>query len=58
MSLYCHQCRRLRAPVHPKGNPPEHSLEGRPDTEAEAPILWAPDAKRCLTRKDPEAGKD
>ena len=27
-------------------------------TEAEAPILWPPDAKRRLIRKDPNAGKD
>ena len=28
------------------------------DTEAEAPILWPPDAKSQLTGKDPDAGKD
>ena len=27
-------------------------------TEAEAPILWPPDAKSRLIRKDPDAGKD
>ena len=26
--------------------------------EAEAPILWPPDAKSQLIRKDPDAGKD
>ena len=26
--------------------------------EAETPILWPPDAKSRLTRKDPDAGKD
>ena len=26
--------------------------------EAEAPILWQPDANRWLTGKDPDAGKD
>ena len=31
---------------------------GRTDTEAEAPILWSPDAKSQLTGKDPDAGKD
>ena len=31
---------------------------GRTDAEAEAPILWPPDAKSPLTRKDPDAGKD
>ena len=30
---------------------------GRTDAEAEAPVLWPPDAKR-LIRKDPDAGKD
>ena len=28
------------------------------DGEAEAPILWPPDVKNQLTRKDPDAGKD
>ena len=28
------------------------------DAEAEAPILWSPDAKSQLIRKDPDAGKD
>ena len=31
---------------------------GRTDVEAETPILWPPDAKNCLIRKDPNAGKD
>ena len=31
---------------------------GRTDTEAEAPILWPPDAKDCLIGEDPHAGKD
>ena len=30
----------------------------RPDTEAEAPILWPPDAKFQLIGKDPDVGKD
>ena len=40
-------------------------IYGRPDTftggtdaEAEAPILWPPDAKSRLIGKDPGAGKD
>ena len=33
---------------------PEYSL----DAEAEAPILWPPDAKKWLIWKDPDAGKD
>ena len=44
-------------PVHPQGNQPWIFI-GRTDTEAEAPVLWAPDAKIQLTGKDPDAGKD
>ena len=35
---------------------PEYSLEGLMETES--PILWPPDAKSRLIRKDPDAGKD
>ena len=28
------------------------------DAEAEAPVLWTPDAKSQLIGKDPETGKD
>ena len=31
---------------------------GRTDAEAETPILWPPDMKNWLIRKDPDAGKD
>ena len=31
---------------------------GRTDAEAEAPILWLPDAKSQLIGKDPDAGED
>ena len=31
---------------------------GRNDAEAEAPILWPPDAKSWLIGKDPDGGKD
>ena len=31
---------------------------GRTNAEAEAPILWPPDAKNWLIRKEPDAGKD
>ena len=31
---------------------------GRTDAEAEAPILWPPDAKSWLIGKDPDAGRD
>ena len=44
-------------PVNPKGNQPGMSI-GRTDAEAEVPILWPPDAKSQLIRKDPNAGKD
>ena len=43
-------------PVHPKENQPWIFI-GRTDAEAEAPILWPPDAKNWLTEKDPDAGK-
>ena len=42
-------------PVNLKGNQPR-IFTGRAD--AEAPILWSPDAKRWFTGKDPDAGKD
>ena len=42
-------------PVNSKGNQPG-IFTGR--TDAEAPILWSPDAKSWLIGKDPDAGKD
>ena len=45
-------CKEIQ-PVHPKGDQ-SWVFIGRTDTEAEAPILWPPDAKG----KDPDAGKD
>ena len=44
-------------PVNLKGNQPWIFI-GRTDVETEAPIIWPPDAKRRLIRKDPDAGKD
>ena len=44
-------------PVNPKGNQTWIFI-GRTDAEAEAPLLWPPDSKSWLTRKDPDAGKD
>ena len=41
--------------VNSKGNQPWIFIER---TDAEAPILWPPDAKSWLTRKDPDAGKE
>ena len=42
-------------PINPKGNQPRMFI-GR--TDAEAPILWLPDAKNWLIWKNPDAGKD
>ena len=42
-------------PVNPKGNQP-WILTGR--TEAEAPVLWPPDAKSRLIEKDPDTWQD
>ena len=59
--LWCWR-RLLRVPwtasrVHPKGNQ-SWIFIGRTDDEAEAPILWLPDVKSRLIRKDPDAWKD
>ena len=43
--------------VHSKGDQ-SWVFIGRTDAEAEAPILWPPDAKNQLTGKDPNSGKD
>ena len=43
--------------VSPKGNQPWIFI-GRTDAEAEAPILWPPDAKNWLIWKDSDAEKD
>ena len=52
-------CREIK-PVNPKGDQPWIFI-GRTDAEAEAPIIWPPDAKSWLFGKDPDdgnAGKD
>ena len=49
-------CKDIK-PVNPKGNQSLIFI-GRTDTEAEAPILWPPDAQNRLIGKDPDAGKD
>ena len=49
-------CKDIKS-VYLKGNQPLIFI-GRTDAEAEAPILWTPDAKRWLTGKDPGGGKD
>ena len=43
--------------VNPKENQ-SWIFIGSTDAETEAPILWPPDAKNWLIRKDPDAGKD
>ena len=60
--LWCWR-RLLRVPqiarksLNSTGNQP-CIFTGRTDVEAEAPILWPPDAKSWLIGKDPDAGKD
>ena len=49
-------CKEIQT-VHPKGDQSWIFTE-RTDAEAEAPVLWPPDAKSRLIRKDPDAGKD
>ena len=49
-------CKEIQ-PVNPKRNQ-SCMLIGRTDVEAEAPILWPPDAKSWLIWKDPDIGKD
>ena len=49
-------CKEIKS-VNPKGNQPWIFI-GRTDAEAEAPIVWPPDVKSCLTGKDSDAGKD
>ena len=56
MSVICVVFREIK-PVNPKGNQLS-ILTGRTDAEAEAPILWPPEGKSRLIRKDPDAGKD
>ena len=43
--------------VNPKGNQP-WIFTGRTDAEAEALIIWPPNVKSQLIRKDADAGKD
>ena len=44
-------------PVHPKVDQ-SWVFIGRTDAEAETPILWPPDGKNWLIRKDLDVGKD
>ena len=43
--------------INPEGNQPWIFI-GRADADAEAPIIWLPDAKSWLIGKDLETGKD
>ena len=49
-------CKEIQ-PVNPRGNQPWLFI-GKIDAEAEAPILWPPDAKSQLIGKDPDAEED
>ena len=49
-------CKEIK-PVSCKGNQ-SWIFIGRTDAEAEAPVLWPPDAKSWLIRKNPDAGED
>ena len=49
-------CKEIKL-VHLKGDQ-SWIFTGRTDVEAETPILWSPDEKSWLTRKDHAAGKD
>ena len=49
-------CKEIKAVNH-KGNQP-WIFTGRTDAQAEASVLWPPDAKSWLTGKDPATGKD
>ena len=49
-------CKEIK-PVNPKENQPWIFI-GQTDAEAEAPVLWPPDAKSWLIGKDPDAGRN
>ena len=49
-------CKEIK-PVNPKGYQAWIFI-GRTDAEVETPILWPPDAKSQISRKDPDVGKD
>ena len=49
-------CMKIKS-VNPNGNQPWIFI-GRTDVEAEAPMLWPPDVKSWLIRKDFDARKD
>ena len=49
-------CKEIKT-VNPKGNQPWIFIR-RTDTDAEAPVLWPPEAKSWLNGKDPDARKN
>ena len=49
-------CKEIQ-PVHPKGDQ-SWVFIGRTDAAVEAPILWPPNAKSQIIRKDPDGGND
>ena len=49
-------CKEIK-PVYPKGNQ-SWTFIGKTNAEAEASILWPPDAKTQFSGKDPDNGKD
>ena len=49
--------RREVKPVNPKGNQ-AWIFTGGTDAEADVPIIWPPDAKSWLIRKDSDTGQD
>ena len=49
-------CKEIK-PVNSKWNQPL-IFTGRTDVDAEAPMLWPPDAKSWLIAKDPDSGND
>ena len=49
-------CKEIQ-PANPKGNQ-SWMFIGRTDTEAEAPIIWPPDAKNWFIGTDPDTAKD
>ena len=61
--FYLQCCRRLLRVPWTAGKSNQSILKGISpeywtDAKAEAPILWPPDEKNWLLRKDPDAGKD
>ena len=50
------ECKKIK-PVNPEGHQ-SWIFTRRTDAKAEAPILWPPDVKDWLIRKDPDAGED